>query len=344
MNRILALLMVVFLISCDKEETQLLPNANPIDHYSLEISVLDCLLELCSNPIVVSGMDVKIYTELEDAINDTNSAVVRPTNQDGIIFLNIQNANAVFLRIDHPTDGVYISNKITLSKNIITHHQIVFRGNLVYNNESVLSKRQEHISFEYPTVGQVSRYKYFNNPDIVNHSVDQQYEDLTLTVTIKEQIDEFTFIVEERVDNAPYGFEFITSQTVSNKWDFGDHALVIYRQESESNNLILSYLFNCRIYSTNTNENYCLLHCPALNNDIDFEENYTTYSSWQCATIQAFELNNNQYTDAMSVYDVNHGTNPNYKVKAYNFQDGVIRSINLKRNPANTYGFDLILD
>ena len=84
-----------------------------------------------------------------------------------------------------------------------TNHQISFRAHLIYANNDTLQLRQEHISFEYPTVGQISQYKYHFNFPVISTSLPTNYEASDLSVEVVDQINENRFIIKEHLLQSP---------------------------------------------------------------------------------------------------------------------------------------------
>lgn len=343
MKRILGLITLIAIIySCQKEEVII--TSIPNDKNVLHVHVSYCPMINCSTALDVSDLKISLYKSLDDANAESNPIVAELSNNEGNARIVVVDQEQVFIRTDYLNKGIYISAQaIDTSKD--THHEINYKANLIYNSNDSLELRQDHISFEYPTVGQKSRYKYHHNIGEISTALPESYKTDELTVEITDQLDENTFIIKEHLIHPSTELGFYDSLHY-NIWEFSEDSITIKTFDTTYTHDVFSFILGEYSWTVVNPENgltFPFTDCSPETVDLE-TVNFSQVTWYLCHQVIDYVLFNTHFDQLRLHFDSWGFLDGDERLRFYNKSDGIVRYIGINQMAWRTYGFDLILE
>lgn len=329
--------------SCQKKDP--IVNPMPVDEKNLIISISFCPTIHCYDPLMISDLQVTLFDTREDAISATNPISETFTNEEGVANFELIDQEKVFIKTEYLDKGVYISEQ-SLNSSQDTHHEIIYKGHHIYNNNNILQLRQKHISFEYPTVGQVSNYKFHYQNNIIQTALPNNYEEELLTLEIIDQLDANSFLIKESLNTDGNLLAFYDT-VHHNIWSFTDEGIDISTYDTTYTEVAFSFIFGENHHSQNTYAGFGF-DLPYANCDpgiVDLESVFFNEIAWyECYMVADYEVLNTFHSFLRLDFDSLAGLDGDDRMKFYSRSDGIVRYIGINQMAQRTYGFDLFLE
>ncbi len=330
--------LILILYSCQKESTVSEPD--PSGFFSkLKVNVFDCKTIQCDELESVVGLNVELYKTYDDAKDQVDRVTQVQVCLEGQSIFTVSNITEVYIRLRHPTKGVYISSERLNPQVLNAFHEIRFVANFIYNNNDELLVRQSHISFDFPAYRQESHYAYHFQEDTLNLLKPLAYENVSLVILLKQQILENEFLVREKFSVVPEYLNQVYENVHESIWTFNSNSISI---EPVVGTTVSSPLFG--IVSNTTSEMDPLIislnACESQPVDIENSE-YNSIDWKECMHVESYSLKNQVYEDISLFHK--RIDNEIVIIIFYSTTDGVLRSLEANLNSNSTYGYDLVL-
>ncbi len=343
MNRLLGLIVILSIFSsCQKQKVIII--SNPNEKNVLHIHVSYCPVIHCNTQVDISDVEVSLFKSKDDAITESNPIVSTYTNEEGLAKIEVEDQEQVYIRTEYLDMGIYISEQ-ALDVNMDTQHEIIYKANLIFNASDSLELRQNHISFEYPTVGQKSSYKFHHNFGEVSTALPENYLFEELTLEITEQLDESTFVIKEHLNHGPNQLVHYDSLCY-NIWKFNDDGIVIKTFDTTYTHDIFSFILGEHSYTVvNPEDGLSFPFTDCSPETIDIETVDFNSINWHlCYQLVNYILFDKQFDQLSLHFDSWGFLDGDDRMRFFNKSDGIVRYIGINRMAWRTYGFDLILD
>jgi len=342
MKQLLGLIALISIISsCQKEEVII--TSIPNDKHVLNVHVAYCRVINCDTQEDVSDLKITLYNSLDDANAESNPIVSEHTNGEGNARIVVVDQEQVFIRTDFLDKGAYISAQ-AIDTSMDTHHEINYKANLIFNSSDSLELRQKHISFEYPTVGQKSRYKYHHTFNMVSTALPGSYMSDDLTVEITDQIDENTFVIKEHLI---HGTELPFHEGLHyNIWEFNEDSIIIKTFDTTFTHDIFSFILGEHSWTVINPENgliFPFTDCSPETVDLETVD-FNQVTWYLCYQLIDYLLFDTQFDQLRLHFDSWGFLDGDDRLRFYNKSDGIVRYLGINRMAWRTYGFDLILE
>jgi len=311
-----SLLIVIAFAACEKPELEPVEPTEPI--CNLDVTVRYCTMANCADEMFLYDITVQLFATREDAIDGINELESRKTDANG---------------------------KASVSN--LSFHDVLFVKNYFYDANDEASPIQSHISLEFPVVGMTSIYRYFENPSQASFTPDE-YEDNYLSVTLVNQLDEFSFIVQEEVQNTDgfLGSELIGQgeRVVRNIWTITDNEVVVTPFDDEN---FISYVWGLSDFYQNTEIDgftFSLNRPAEVQVDMASNSIQSIQNLFGTTALEDYNIFGRTYDNLIGdLYNYTYFDGPS-KFRVYNKVDGPVRSLFFFTGDAvNSFGFDLVL-
>jgi len=348
MKFLLFLSLTLLFISCNKDEdiAPIPPTTQQGQQTAIEVYTYQCETIRCKTEIPKVGIIIELFSSEEDAISDNNRLRATTTNAEGkAIFSNI-NQDLVYIKIETEEYGTYIDSERINANTVRVFHDVRFINGYTDNDNNESQLIQRHISLSNPAVGQQSTYKYHVSENHISFKP-LNYTDVELNVRIVDQLDSNTFVIREEIDSliGPLGNPFYPDdKTVTSLWRIENNSLHITPYE---NNIFGSFAWNLNGSWHPAEENgYTFSLDRPIINGIDMNSDEVFSLDWWgtgfAANYILFEHEYDQLITDLISYQATDGP---VKFRAYNLDDGLVRSLDFWNGSApTTHGFDLVLE
>ncbi len=349
MNNFLTfLLMVLLVVGCrDNEPDPFIPTEPTCN---LDVTVIRCPIFPCDNSTAENLFDVtvELFATEQDAIDGVNVLASRVTDGEGRArFISIDCGSA-FVKVKSENNGTYIGFQNLSLASTLNFHEVRFVANNYYDNDDSAGLRQNHISLEFPTIGQTSLYRYFEDYSDISFSP-AEYSDVFLRVRITDQLDEHSFIVEEKLDSLYGTLGGPTSgggqTSLRNVWTITDTEVFVSPLNGD---YFTSYVWGLSEWFENTEKGGFSFSLERPDgNQVNMATDFVAELGGLFSTISVAD-----YTLFDRLYENLFGDRISYtsfdgpeKFRVYNREDGVIRYINFwDGGAAVSKGFDLVIE
>ena len=349
MNKFLFFLLNVLLVfGCsDPQDDPFIP---PEPTCNLDVTVIRCPLLPCDeeNSEYTGNIEVQLFASEEDAIlGDDRLASVLTDAGGRARFISID-CGEVWVKVNSEENGTYISYENLTLASTLNFHEVRFVGNYFYDNDDSAGLRQNHISLKYPTVGQRSVYRYFENNNHISFTP-TDYTDVYLEVIITDQLDENSFIVQEYLGEIYGSLGGPTTGggqlVVSNVWTITDDLVYVSPMQD---NYFTSYVWGLTEYFEYSEaDGYPFSLVKPEEDEINMETDLVDYifGSYQSISISDYNLFGATYEDLIGDVASYNSLDGPIKLRVYSKEDGPIRYINFYDGGSpRTKGFDLVLN
>ena len=348
MNKFLSFFIFILFICACREETPIITEPM-IPVCNLDVLVYKCPIFQCANgvQVLLDAQKVQLFRTVEDAIDGIDELASVWTDENGNArFINVE-CGAVYVKVKHEINGTYISYQNLSLASTISYHEVAFVANSYYDNDDNAGLRQNHISLEFPNVGQSSTYRYFENNNHVSFTP-LEYTSVFLNVRITGQIDEHSFIVEEEIDSLYGSLSWPTGGTetlLRNVWTIRNDEVYISPVQGD---YFQSFLWGLNEwYVTDEKDGYSFSLVRPNEEELDMDaDNITALEEfWKTKAIKDYNLFGKAYSDLIGDKINYTGFDGPIKLRVYNKQDGLVRNLDfLSGMSLSTKGFDLVLE
>lgn len=335
----------MLIINCDPIEPLPPPEPEMIG-CSMDLLVAKCTTGLCNQFDPIVGVTVEIYETEQDALEGVNRLVVRDTNNEGEVDLVNFLCGNIWIKIETEENGTYLG-VANLSQTAAQNLEIVyFVDGVIYDNDSDGFIAQTHISYTTPVIGQQSNYRRFEINNSISFDV-PEYTDIMLRVRFVDQVDENTFVVEETIDELsgallwPF---YPPTESVRNVWIFHGDSITVRPRADE---YFSSYLWNLSEFfegSEAEGQTFSLVQPTDPVVDMSSDD-VVSAPGFGLAAIEDYTINDNLFSDLILDVSGYTGLDGPLKMRIYNRNDGVVRSIDFFAGMSQTtHGFDLLIE
>jgi len=348
MNKILTILFLsTILAGCDREEPLPIEPTEPT--CVLDVTVLRCSLFPCDeeNTMFLGDVNVQLFESEEDAIEGINVLESLRTDAAGRARFIGADCGLVYVKVESENNGTYISAENLTLASSFNFHEVRFVKNYFFNDDDTASPLQDHISLEFPTVGMTSTYRYFYNDYHISFSP-LSYEDNYLTVTIIDQINEHSYIIEERLDNVSGSLSWPSigsgDPVTRNIWTITDEEVFVSPMQDQ---YFVSYVWGLTEWAPPEEEGFSFSLIDPQTDEIDMASN--SVSEMQnfhgSVSMEDYTLFGNRFENLFGDVYGYTGVDGPLKFRVYSKEDGVVRNLNFYNGGSSaSAGFDLILE
>ena len=335
--------------SCMEVEETPMPEFQ--NNCSIEVDVRFCQSFACDLlPVDIVNKRVEIYRSRNDAIEEINLIEVDSTNQNGWVkFYDYHCGTDYFVKVDLGENGVYVGDARFFNQN--ARLQVTAIKNYVYDYNNWAQPFIRHISLEFMTVGQYSRYNYFESSGLTFDATGH-YLGASLSAAVSDQLGPNTYVVSEQLfNNNPI---FIPSSPITNNefytesvWRIEDDTLFVSNPQPLNN--IISMVWGITEEEGTTYSEYAIPLNSDFSNYLDMNDEFIIPSPAWGSTGECSEFSYQDYLFEDLVVELRDfteqaGGGP-FKCLIYNAKDGLVRNIHFfDDGNAFTRGFDLIVE
>lgn len=352
MKRIFIVILISSLFaSCIDLGEEIVEPVDPIflDNCSIEVDVRSCLMFNCSDPIDIENKRVEIYPSINDATQGTNLIAEEPTNQNGWVkFYDYNCGTDYYIKVDLGENGIYLGQARFFAST--SKHVVSIIKNYFYDYQEWARPIVLHVSLEFMTVGQWSRYNYFET-DELSYDATGHYTGSALYVGVNNQLDSTTFVIGEDLTNAnPIYFPDLSNSNnqfyTESVWRFENDTLFVSNPNPIDN--IISFIWNITEKEGSVNAEYAIPLKVESDNFLDMNEEFfipdpiwTDIGSCSDFTYEAY-----LFEDLMVEFRDYTFMQNELQIKAliYNNKDGLVRNLTFSQGQPATSGFDLVVD
>lgn len=337
----------LFLSACVEPEIEVTEPMEPV--CNLDVWVFKCPIFPCDNTtsINIAQKEVQLFSSQQDAIDGINLLASRFTDENGKArFISID-CGVVYVKVEDEINGTYIAYQNLNTQATLSFHEVRFVANNFYDNDDSAGLRQNHVSLEYPTIGQKSRYRYFENYDHISFTP-LEYTDVYLEVTITDQLDEHSFIVVEKVDSLYGSLGWPSGGDVTefrNVWTITEDEVYVSPIQGT---YFRSFVWGLAEYfEANEGSGYSFSLVRPLDEEIDMEieDNIILAAFPKTNAIKDYFLFGKEFTELIGDKASYVSFDGGIKLRVYNKQDGLVRNMRfLDGGGFSTKGFDLVLE
>lgn len=319
-----------------------------VPDFTLQVNATYCPTIHCNEKTGMADLAIQLFTNIEDAQSEANAIAFGSTDDSGIFTADVPSDQAVFVRAHHPDKGVYISQAHIASSTTSANIEINYKGHFIYDHSDELTLSQNHISWLYPTVGQISHYRYHFAQPVSTYDylkLPDTYTNATVQVSIIDQLSENSFVIEESIDSLDYWLDDRYDNKHSNIWTFEENRILIV-ENNEIVDKVFSFILGENYYSaihplSGEEFEINLEDCVAIEIDLNQDDFYSI--DWlDCLNVDNYELFNQSYEDLSIAFDSNAFLDGDDRIKVFSPTDGLVRKIGLNRMAHIVYGFDLV--
>jgi len=342
-NFLLLTILAIAIVSCDPPDAPD-PPVDPLDPVcTLDLSVVICQNFQCQQVSAFEGAFVEVFATEQDAIDGIDRIISGTTNDEGMRSLGFLPCDFIWVKIVTENRGVYLE-RFSLSQAASTNfEQIEFVEGLIYQNGSEGFATQSHISFDTPILGQASKYLYYNFQGIT-WEIDQYRPD-TLTVRLVDQLDDNTYVVEEKVNSVDdlQNFFFPEIPLVKTRWIFYEDSIRVIPHSEETYG---SFIWNLnKDYFLPEVEGYTFSILRPTQPIVDMDNDLTSIVEFGTSAAEDYNLLGHLFQDLIIDKRSYVGLDGPEKIIVYSNEDGIVRSMNFGSGGAmTTIGFDLLLE
>ncbi len=318
---------------------------------SIEVDVRFCENFSCDiSPINLVNKRVEIYRSRNDAVDKINLVAADSTNQNGWVkFYDYNCGIDYFVRVDLEEHGVYISDARFFNKNSLL--EVTAIKNYSYNFDNWAQPLVRHISLDFMTVGQYSRYNYFETSGLTFDAAGH-YVGSSLSASVSDQLAPNTYVVSEQLFNN--NSIFIPSSPITDNqfytesvWRIEEDTLFVSNLFPVNN--IISIIWGITEEEGTTYTEYPIPLNSDFSNFLDMNEEFTIPEpAWETAG-ECSEFSYQDYLFENLIVELRDYTDQAgggpLKCLIYNAKDGLVRNIRFSNDGEPfTSGFDLIIE
>ena len=344
-NFLLSVLLSSLFVSCGTEP--MITEPDPLEPTcTIDLSVVICQNFQCQQVTAFSDVLVEIFASEQDAIDGISRLRSGSTDAEGQLSLGFLPCDFIWLRIVTEDRGVYIE-RFSLSTVASTNfEQVEFVEGLIYQNGSEGFATQTHISFTNPILGQESIYQRFEIQNYIDYEI-TEYTDNMLSVSLVNQLDENTYVVEEKIDvlDGMLQWPFYPGmETVRSQWTFYGDSI---RVSPHGNEYFASFVWNLSEYFENSEaDGYTFSLDRPTDPLVDMSEDLVAEApGFGVAAAADYTILDQLFSDLIVDVRSYTGLDGPKKLCFYNREDGLVRSIDFFAGMSqSTHGFDLLLE
>ncbi len=330
---------VIFLfLSCLPEPE---PEPEPIlNNCTIEVSIFNCPIFNCNNEIPLENQIVQLHSTIEEASTFQNPILVDSTNQNGWLkFYDLPCDQSFVLVADLGDYGIYLHEFNTFGFN--QKLEVPLYKNYVYDHQPWPMPMVENVSLEYPAVGQVSYFKYFENAQ--EYSFDPTGHILSnfdLQLYINQQDNENTFYVVEYLNSSNnnnftyFGNEYQYTQSI---WRITEDTLFV--SGFDSNYPIVSFLWNIIEDNPSSSVEYAIPLTSSSSEVLNLNGEFSN-PDWEGVTnCSDYRFLDFTFQNILATYQSDEANGIN-KIQLYNKEFGLLSSLQISEGgPIKTAGF-----
>ncbi len=336
-STIVLIAFIFFVCSCDQETEVLV-----IDKCSLSFQIVISNGIDDDEPMDIADQIIDVYRSQEEAEQQKNKQFSIITNEQGLATIEGIECDDFFVRINRTGYGSYIEEYSSILETHLTpFYTVEFVEGYFFDEGNELLRKQKHISFKHPFVGQKSRYIFYqyDGPQFIDHS----YLEDTLDVQIIDQIGDHSYVVEEsKIGDLELYFDWPDDDVVRNIWTFRNDSLLISGIDDD---LEGSYVASVKGWFQIEQDGYDFPLGEVEEPVFSFESNdFFSWSFYGSAYIGSLSLFDHEFSNVQLYHNSFSFIDGPYKLRCYTGDDGFVRTVIMDAYGMTITGMDLYLE